>query len=202
MTRFFTVSRPLLGIALMAAALAATPALAQGGPPEGRGGGPPAHAGPPDRAGGGPPPDRTGGGPPPHAGGNDADDRGGGPRFVETDDRPDWDDPEQVTRTIGGIIREILGYDPLALEPTSGGGLPPGLANRESLPPGIARQVRETGSLSPGLQRQLEGRIGERTGYEVDIIRDTIRLIDPVTGNVAQVLDGILAFQRLLDGLN
>ena len=34
-------------------------------------------------------------------------------------------------------------------------GLPPGLAKRPSLPPGLARQLRERGELPPGLQKRL-----------------------------------------------
>lgn len=36
-----------------------------------------------------------------------------------------------------------------------GGSLPPGLARRESLPPGLRRQLRERGELPPGLQKRL-----------------------------------------------
>jgi len=35
------------------------------------------------------------------------------------------------------------------------GGLPPGLAKRESLPPGLRKQLRERGQLPPGLQKRL-----------------------------------------------
>jgi hypothetical protein len=34
-------------------------------------------------------------------------------------------------------------------------GLPPGLAKRETLPPGLRRQIRERGSLPPGLEKRL-----------------------------------------------
>jgi hypothetical protein len=36
-----------------------------------------------------------------------------------------------------------------------GGSLPPGLAKRQSLPPGLRKQLRERGSLPPGLQKHL-----------------------------------------------
>jgi hypothetical protein len=36
-----------------------------------------------------------------------------------------------------------------------GGSLPPGLAKRESLPPGLRNQLRERGALPPGLQKRL-----------------------------------------------
>lgn len=35
------------------------------------------------------------------------------------------------------------------------GSLPPGLAKRESLPPGLRKQLRERGELPPGLQKRL-----------------------------------------------
>jgi hypothetical protein len=35
------------------------------------------------------------------------------------------------------------------------GSLPPGLAKRESLPPGLRNQLRERGELPPGLQKRL-----------------------------------------------
>lgn len=35
------------------------------------------------------------------------------------------------------------------------GSLPPGLAKRESLPPGLRQQLRERGELPPGLQKRL-----------------------------------------------
>src|SRR6185295_2768786 len=36
-----------------------------------------------------------------------------------------------------------------------GGSLPPGLAKRESLPPGLSKQLRDRGRLPPGLQKRL-----------------------------------------------
>lgn len=35
------------------------------------------------------------------------------------------------------------------------GSLPPGLAKRQALPPGLREQLRETGQLPPGLQKRL-----------------------------------------------
>ncbi len=79
-----------------------------------------------------------------------------------------------------------------------GRGLPPGLAKREHLPPGLARQVRRNGTLPPGLERRslphdLERRLrplpagyvriqvggdivlmNERTRVMVDVIKDIV----------------------------
>src|SRR5687767_10946725 len=45
-----------------------------------------------------------------------------------------------------GHVRVIRDY-------VRGGSLPPGLAKRESLPPGLRAQLRERGELPPGLQK-------------------------------------------------
>jgi hypothetical protein len=47
-----------------------------------------------------------------------------------------------------GHVRVIRDY-------ARGGSLPPGLAKRESLPPGLRAQLRERGALPPGLQKRL-----------------------------------------------
>lgn len=79
-------------------------------------------------------------------------------------------------------------------------GLPPGLAKRDTLPPGLEKQLRERGTLPPGLQKKiqplpvdLDGRLhrlpggyrrviigrhvivlGEKTSIIYDILRDAI----------------------------
>ena len=47
-----------------------------------------------------------------------------------------------------GHVRAIREYG-------RGGSLPPGLAKREALPPGLQKQLRERGELPPGLQKRL-----------------------------------------------
>lgn len=49
-----------------------------------------------------------------------------------------------------GHVRVIREYGGAGL-------LPPGLAKRESLPPGLRRQLHERGTLPPGLQKRLVG---------------------------------------------
>ena len=39
---------------------------------------------------------------------------------------------------------------------TNRSGLPPGLAKRETLPPGLEKQLREKGTLPPGLQKKIQ----------------------------------------------
>jgi hypothetical protein len=65
-------------------------------------------------------------------------------------------------------------------------GLPPGLANRESLPPGLERQLQRNGTLPPGLAKKvhafpvaLERHLPElRPGLSRVIIGGTIVLLD------------------------
>jgi hypothetical protein len=47
------------------------------------------------------------------------------------------------------IIRDWFG------NPTNLKGLPPGLAKKESLPPGLEKQLRRNGSLPPGLEKKI-----------------------------------------------
>jgi hypothetical protein len=58
------------------------------------------------------------------------------------------DDHHAVVVDRDGYVRVIHEY-------ASGGSLPPGLARREALPPGLRRQLRENGALPPGLQKRL-----------------------------------------------
>src|SRR5439155_19199024 len=55
---------------------------------------------------------------------------------------------EKVVVDRDGHVRVIREY-------ARGGALPPGLAKRQSLPPGLREQLRERGALPPGLQRRL-----------------------------------------------
>ena len=55
---------------------------------------------------------------------------------------------ETVVIDRDGHVRVIRDYG-------RGGSLPPGLAKREALPPGLQKQLRERGELPPGLQKRL-----------------------------------------------
>lgn len=53
------------------------------------------------------------------------------------------------------IVVDRDGHIRLIREYARGGSLPPGLAKREALPPGLRKQLRERGELPPGLQKRL-----------------------------------------------
>ena len=53
------------------------------------------------------------------------------------------------------VVIDRDGHRRIVTQYFSGASLPPGLAKRESLPPGLQKQLRERGRLPPGLQKRL-----------------------------------------------
>ena len=53
------------------------------------------------------------------------------------------------------MVIDQAGHRRVVEEFYSSANLPPGLAKRESLPPGLSKQLRERGQLPPGLQTRL-----------------------------------------------
>ena len=80
------------------------------------------------------------------------------------------------------------------------GSLPPGLANRESLPPGLRRQLRERGQLPPGLQKRLvdvpdalESRLpGLPRYYDRYFAGDDLVVVDSRTNTIAAIVRDVL----------
>lgn len=79
-----------------------------------------------------------------------------------------------------------------------GGGLPPGLAKRASLPPGLQKQLDEKGRLPPGLEKRalpadLRDRLPRRgPGVEIVIVDRDVLLIQAATGLVYDVIADIV----------
>lgn len=73
-------------------------------------------------------------------------------------------------------------------------GLPPGLAKRSTLPPGLARQLARNGTLPPGLQgralpHDLLIRLPRRIGdHEIRFVDDRAVLIDRATNLILDLL--------------
>ncbi len=80
-----------------------------------------------------------------------------------------------------------------------GGGLPPGLAKREKLPPGLERQLVKNGTLPPGISKRalppgLASRLGPLpTGTERVIVGGDVALIDIATGVIIDILKDVLS---------
>ncbi|TVQ82904.1 MAG: hypothetical protein EA357_08055 [Micavibrio sp.] len=77
---------------------------------------------------------------------------------------------------------------------TAGG--PPGLAKRDSLPPGLAMQLERNGRLPPGLEKQglsadLERRLPLREGLKRILAGDDVLLVDTATDIIVDILKGV-----------
>lgn len=77
------------------------------------------------------------------------------------------------------------------------GGLPPGLAKRDRLPPGLQKQLDRNGRLPPGLDRRalpedLEDRLPDRTLSERVIVGDDVVLIEKGTDLVLDVIRDVV----------
>ena len=79
-----------------------------------------------------------------------------------------------------------------------GGGPPPGLARKDSLPPGLARQLERNGTLSPGLAKRdlptdLEAKLPQaEAGLERVIVDNDVVLIEQATGRILDILKDVL----------
>lgn len=79
-------------------------------------------------------------------------------------------------------------------------GLPPGLAKREALPPGLRRQIRERGELPPGLQTRLVDVPAEWTSHLPSIGRyerryfagNDLIVVDTRTNGIVAVIRDVL----------
>lgn len=74
-------------------------------------------------------------------------------------------------------------------------GLPPGLAKRDRLPPGLEKQLQKNGTLPPGLAKRNLPTALERQlppppkGYERQVVEDaTVVLVNKATGKIADII--------------
>ena len=78
------------------------------------------------------------------------------------------------------------------------GGPPPGLAKRDSLPPGLARQFERNGTLPPGLAKRdlptdLEAKLPEaEAGRKRVIVDNDVVLIEQATGRILDILKDVV----------
>lgn len=73
----------------------------------------------------------------------------------KAEDKHEKKDRKDGRRDDKVVVVDRDGHVRVIREYAHGGSLPPGLAKRESLPPGLRRQLRERGELPPGLQKRL-----------------------------------------------
>ncbi len=78
-----------------------------------------------------------------------------------------------------------------------GGGLPPGLAKKESLPPGLEKQLQRNGHLPPGLEKRdlpsdLSTRLPKRLpGQKRIIVDNDVLLIEEASGLILDILEDV-----------
>jgi len=80
------------------------------------------------------------------------------------------------------------------------GKLPPGLAKRETLPPGLEQQLQKKGKLPPGLAKKIQPMpvvlekqlIVLPTGYRRVVIGGNVIIMNSVTGMVYDIVRGVL----------
>jgi len=76
--------------------------------------------------------------------------------------------------------------------------MPPGLAKRGSLPPGLQKQLERNGTLPPGLaKRDLPDDLKSKLppvpeGLERVIADESVVLIEKATGKILDVIQGVL----------
>ena len=83
---------------------------------------------------------------------------------------------------------------------TNRSNLPPGLAKRETLPPGLERQLRQRGTLPPGLQSKiqplpiaLERQLSVLpTGYRRVVIAGNLIVMNPTTGLIYDIVRNVI----------
>ena len=75
--------------------------------------------------------------------------------------------------------------------------MPPGLAKRDRLPPGLQKQIQRNGSLPPGLAKRglpgdLRGQLPRRRGQDYRVVGNDIVLIETATNVILDIMKGVL----------
>ena len=81
-----------------------------------------------------------------------------------------------------------------------GGAMPPGIANRDQLPPGLEMQLERWGRLPPGLEkRALPGDLSNLLGHPLDglhrqVVGADVLLVETATGIILDILRGVATY--------
>ncbi|MCB9989570.1 MAG: hypothetical protein H6868_09615 [Rhodospirillales bacterium] len=108
---------------------------------------------------------------------------------------------EIIVEVFDEIARQALGVEDEKPHGKAGHGkgksMPPGLAKRDELPPGLQQHIEKNGVLPPGLEGreipdELKRRLPARKdGTEVRQVGDDIVLIEKATRRVLDILTGV-----------
>ena len=105
------------------------------------------------------------------------------------------DDDEKDDEKSGGKENKKKGKK---AKKVKGKGMPPGLAKRDALPPGLQKQLEKNGTLPPGLAKrnlptELESKLpAVPSGLERIIAGDDVVLLEKATGKILDVIQGVL----------
>ncbi len=102
-----------------------------------------------------------------------------------------------LVATIISATERVLIGDYVQKAKTSHNGLPPGLAKRDRLPPGLQKQIQRNGSLPPGLAKRglpgdLRGQLPHRRGQDYRVVGSDIVLIETATNVILDVMENVL----------
>ncbi len=126
----------------------------------------------------------------------------GGPTLTTTQGKADkgkWDGVSTaalVATIISATERALIG-DYVQKAKSSHNGLPPGLAKRDRLPPGLQKQIQRNGSLPPGLAKRglpgdLRGRLPHRKGQDYRVVGSDIVLIETASNVILDIMKDVL----------
>ncbi len=101
-----------------------------------------------------------------------------------------------VSAVISATERALIG-DYIKKAKVKHKGLPPGLANRRQLPPGLRKHIQRTNRLPPGLEKRglpsdLRGLLPRRVGQDYRVVGSDIVLIETATNIILDVMQGVL----------
>jgi len=115
------------------------------------------------------------------------------------------------SKTTGEKVREVLPEAQMVFTKeerilvknwftTNRSGLPPGLAKRDRLPPGLEKQLRERGQLPPGLQKKIQPLPPELerklrilpTGYRRVVIAGNVILMNEKTAVIYDIVRNVI----------
>ncbi len=104
---------------------------------------------------------------------------------------------DRLLGTVISVVERALIGDYVRKAKTSGQGLPPGLAKRQHLPPGLQKHIERTGRLPPGLEkRRLPGDLRSllpiRSGQDFRVVGNDIVLIEIATELILDVMKDVL----------
>jgi hypothetical protein len=121
------------------------------------------------------------------------------PQKADKPDKAQKPDKDKHVGTSGHVVFDRDGHVRVIHDYARSGSLPPGLAKREALPPGLRKQLHERGELPPGLQKRLVAvpaplvtRLPAVPGYyQRYFAGDDLIVVDTRTNRIAAIIPDV-----------